>query len=384
MRTIVLVSHYYPAHRGGIEAVANTIARGLSGTHGYSVAWFASGIDAAPVEGAPANLRFSPMATWNVVEKKIGLPWPLWAISDLRRLWDAVRTASLVHVHDFIYQGSLVAIIAAMVHRKPILLTQHIGFIPYKSKLLSGILSAINRTLGSWSMRRATQVVFVSEAVKEYFSSFITWERRPASIANGIDCEVFKPALAKRRAELRAQVGIEEGPRVFIFVGRFTEKKGLPVVKWLVGALQNVQWIVVGHGAERPEEWGFQNLRVFRGLSSRDLVPLYQIADLLVLPSRGEGFPLVVQEAMACGTPAIVSAETAGGAPAALEVLLQEPVEGAGDYERWRVRLLSLLEDPRELAGMREPAAGFARREWGVDDCIARYDQIIDEIAGRD
>ena len=58
-------------------------------------------------------------------------------------------------------------------------------------------------------------------------------------------------------------------------------------------------------------------MSVHRNLSQAELPPLYQAADLLVLPSVGEGFPLVVQEAMACGTPALVGDETAAGCPEA-------------------------------------------------------------------
>ncbi|MFX8373784.1 glycosyltransferase, partial [Acinetobacter baumannii] len=66
-----------------------------------------------------------------------------------------------------------------------------------------------------------------------------------------------------------------------------------------------------------PGAWGLPNVHVFSQLQGATLVPLYQASDAFLLPSIGEGLPLVMQEALACGLPVICGSETADADPAA-------------------------------------------------------------------
>jgi hypothetical protein len=102
---IVLVTHFYPAHGGGVENVAAQLAARMAAA-GAEVTWCASDTDAAP---ALPGVRCEPMATFNGVERISGFPYPLWGPRSLMRLARAVRSADAVHVHDCIYAGSLAA-----------------------------------------------------------------------------------------------------------------------------------------------------------------------------------------------------------------------------------------------------------------------------------
>ncbi|HEX6241498.1 MAG TPA: glycosyltransferase, partial [Polyangiales bacterium] len=187
----------------------------------------------------------------------------------------------------------------------------------------------------------------------------------------------FVPVEPARREALRAALGVEKHQPLLLFVGRFVEKKGLHLLRQLAQRLPQARWIFAGWGPLDPADWGLANVSVPGKLAREALIPLYQAADLLVLPSVGEGFPLVVQEAMACGTPALVTDETAGASPAAADLLLHEPLRSDDDAQRWSARLQALLASPGALAELRPRVAAFARRHWSWASCAERYAGIL-------
>jgi len=166
------------------------------------------------------------------------------------------------------------------------------------------------------------------------------------------------------------------GGALLLFVGRFVEKKGLPLLRQLAQRMPEATWVFAGWGPLDPERWGLPNVKVVRGRSGGELAALYQAADLLVLPSTGEGFPLVVQESMACGTPALIGTDTAAGCPDAAAVLLDEAVPGADAAQRWEQRIRGLLGS-QALAALRPAVAAYAAKNWSWEQCAARYAELL-------
>jgi glycosyltransferase involved in cell wall biosynthesis len=379
---VVLVTHYYPAHRGGVERIAGQLADRLARAQVAIFDWHASDCDAPPPP--EPGLSASPARSWNAAERRLGFPYPLWSPAALRRLARACRDADIVHLHDCLYFPHVVAFLAARLARRPVLVTQHIGHVPYRNALLRVVHRAANRTLGAWVLGGADQVVFESDTVREYFSGFVRFRRPPLVVQNGVDTDIFRPATPGKRRELRTRFGIPPERSLLLFLGRFVEKKGLTVLHELAPRFEHAHWLFAGWGPLDPKAWGFSNVSVVERPGIEQLGALYQAADLLVLPSVGEGFPLSVQEAMACGTPALVGADTAAGCPEAGELLLREAVGDAETAVRWETRIRELIGPPSRLESMRAQVASFAREHWSWERCAESYARALKACTRRD
>jgi phosphatidyl-myo-inositol dimannoside synthase len=370
MTRALLVTHYFPDHRSGIELVAGHLAGRLA-RRGVRVTWAAS--DTTPWTGTD-GIRCLPMRAWNGTEARLGVPYPVWSLGSLRRLAAAVRATDVVHLHDALYFGNAIAFRMARRHRKPVVVTQHIGAIPYKNPALRGLMWAANRTVARHVLGGADRLVFIAPRVRDYFRQFVRFRADPLFVPNGVDTDRFRPP-ADRTAGRTALRWPADRP-VLLFVGRFVEKKGLAVLREVAASLPGSEFVFAGRGPIDPAQWGLRNVRVAGSLRADELVPLYQTADLVVLPSVGEGFPLVVQEAMACGTPALISDETAAGYPGAVEwavVAKPEPVAVTAAIKK-------ALSDPAALARRREEVATLARSMWDWDQCAAAYAKIFREL----
>lgn len=370
---IVCVTHFFPTRKGGIESVALEINRRLA-ADGILIEWFAS---AGPgtLETIP-GLQYQPVKAIDFVERMAGIPLPLWVSKDISVLYTAIRDCNAVHVHDFIYPGSLLALMFSWRWRKPVILTQHIGHIPYRNRALAALLSTINHTVGRWALRAASRVVFISNSVETYFRSFVPFRTPPLYLANGVNLDIYCPSGLPERLAIRRDLGLGQDDPICLFVGRFVEKKGLQLLEELVRQFPNVKWLFAGEGPLRPDRWQAPNVRVLEGWRRERLANLYRAADLLILPSRGEGFPLVVQEAFACGTPVLISDEAAAGCERARDLLFECSIAGEGLVDRWTSHLKTLLAHTAQLEDRRVAVAAFARSEWSWDRSVAAYKRL--------
>lgn len=370
--SVLQVSAFFPAHGGGIEVVAGQLATRLAAA-GVKVTWMAGG----PVAEWPSGpdlpgVRVIAARQADPLERRIGLPAPIWGPASLTRLWRATGEAEVVHIHDYLYLPTLAAAAAAAARGRPLVITQHIGEIPLRSPAARRLLDGLNRTLGALVLSGSEQAVFVGAPVRATFARFTRFRRPPELVPNGVDHQVYRPDPAR--------VPLDGRDVRLLFVGRLVEKKGVHHLR-ASATLPGASWTFIGGGPLSPAAWGVDGLQVLGRLPPPAIVPHYQAADLLVLPSTGEGFPLVLQEALACGTPVLVSAEVAEAFPAT-DPRCVFPVELRGPDPAGALReaLAALVADRDRLVAAREPALALSR-QWSWEACVAAYRRIYAQVA---
>jgi glycosyltransferase involved in cell wall biosynthesis len=134
----------------------------------------------------------------------------------------------------------------------------------------------------------------------------------------GVDLERFKPASPELRANARAGLDLPPNVPVAGIVGRLDPSKGqadfLAAAARVRSRLPASRFLVVGpsdrHGREAYEAQaaalGLSGAVTFAGMRT-DMPAIYAAMDLVCLPSRREGLPVVLLEAAAMGLPAVAS-----------------------------------------------------------------------------
>lgn len=375
---ILVVTHYFREHGGGIERVAAELSARFARA-GHEVVWAATDQAGAGASRSEGVERLALHAA-NITERSIGLPYPVLSPAAARTLFRAVRKADVVHAHDGLYTTTVVAAAGARRYDRPLVVTQHVGHVPYRHPLPRYAMAAANRSVARGVLSRAERVVFISRQVEQYFATFIAFHRESQFVPNGVDLEAFRPTPPGARATRRRSRGWSADRPVALFVGRFVEKKGVDVIQALARRLPDVRWVLAGEGVANAADWGLANVEPVGAVNRRQLADLYADADFLVLPSMGEGFPLVIQEAIACGTPVLISDDCAAGYPPVREVA----AVGAPTADVFERLVREAVQATQSDAGAeRHDLRAFAEQHWNWESCAAAYTNLFADITRR-
>lgn len=295
----------------------------------------------------------------------------------LGRLTRFLRRKRFDVVQTWVFAANTYGRVAARRARVPVVVTAEMAVDLWKTR---GHL-AIDRALAPWCDR----LVGNSQAVVEFYRRAGVPEGKLGLIYSGIPLDE-PPAVD--RAEVRAAFGWPADARVALFAGRLMPQKGVDVLVAALDLLQHVRpglrTLIAGDGPlqseleETAHAFGLDG--AVRFLGHRDDVPrLLAASDLLVLPSRYEGLPNVVLEAMAYRKPVVATA-----APGTTEVVvdgatgLLVPVDDANALAR---SIRAVADDPGLAARLGAGGRARVEAEFTADAMVARFAALYESLA---
>lgn len=217
--------------------------------------------------------------------------------------------------------------------------------------------------------------VVISEAARQRLRQAGVDEGRIRLIRNGVDLESFQPA--GRRTW--------NGAGRIVFAGRLDAVKRPLLLADIARVLLkrhtgDFRFIIAGDGEEEPalrgrlKDAGIAHLFDLMGYVP-DLAPVFATADLVVIPSRSEGIPLVLLQALASGKPVVAS--NVGAIGEVLDESCGFLVDvKKGEAEEFAERIQILLEDP----GLRETMGMNGRRKVEADYDRAQSQRMYREL----
>jgi glycosyltransferase involved in cell wall biosynthesis len=284
--------------------------------------------------------------------------------------------------------GNVAAFLWARREAKPVVVVQHthIEILPYRNPILRLVIKAANGLVGRYILRNASQVVFISKTTEKYWKSKIQFRQPPEIIFNGVDTTIYHPASLEERERIRTELRWPAERPVLLFVGRFIEKKGLEIVRRLAIAHPKAIFVLAGWGPINPQSWELPNVQVESNRSGASLASLYQAADLLLLPSLGEGFPLVIQEAMACGLAVMCTDQTATADPSLNHLVVTAPVldgDPGGTTTQWSSKLTEAIDNLDALRANAGTRTEYAHRHWAWSQAAKLYGDLMVTLVDR-
>lgn len=236
------------------------------------------------------------------------------SIRGFAKLVHILRTYQPDILQTWLYHADLLGLLAGKITGIPVIIwnirSSEMDFKQYRP--LSGLVLKICTLLSSIP----DTIVINSQAGIRHHQQLGYHPKTWQIIPNGIDTTLFKPDPAAG-AQFRKKFQIADTDRLIGLVGRLDPMKDhqtfLLAAAKIQQELKQVQFICVGDGtpAYRQSLEAFANnagvTNIIWAGTQTDMPAVYNALDFLALSSKGEGFPNVVAEAMACGIPCVAT-----------------------------------------------------------------------------
>lgn len=196
----------------------------------------------------------------------------------------------------------------------------------------------------------------------------------------GINTKCFCPVTITTKNLLRKSLDFPLDKKIVLFCARVMPVKGIDILqaawKKIHRKYQDAVLVIVGGGPKKNIEEFYKlgnetdNSIIICG-EVDNLEVYYQSADMYVLPSRNEGLPTTLMQALACGLPAIVS--DIGGCRDLVKNNFNGYLVPLNNVEYFTEKILKLLKEEKKCLNLARNAVSFAQANYD-------YSNVVDEL----
>ncbi len=362
MEIAIIARSVYPLHgHGGAEKHVYHVATGLA-EQGVDVHLFcleareADAADRSELEHGNLHLHEVPY-----VDFRLGRANFIEFVALLACRWSFLDEMDAVHAH-----GVFPVAWYSFRADAPLVVTTH-GLEEYRLPHLKYPLAPFNLVDKVAARRNIDRFVALSRGNAEDIQDYLGVDaERITEIPNGVDTGFYAPADTE---ELEDEYDLQEN--VVVAVSRLVKYKGHHLLVDAVNDMDDTSLVIAGDGPFRDELEARAGPDVhFAGfVDEEDLPRYYSLGDVFCLPTFGEGMPLSILEAFACGTPVVSTA--VGSIPDVVDDAVGRVVEPR-DADALRDALTGLFADSEQLQEMGEECRRRAEEEYSWESVAER------------
>ncbi|MGI5911227.1 MAG: glycosyltransferase family 4 protein [Syntrophomonadaceae bacterium] len=285
----------------------------------------------------------------------------------------------LVHTHGV--RANLVARLAATRSGIPVVTTVH-SVLRYDYDLpLKALLAYF---LTKLTNKYSNRFIAISRAIAHDIKQMGVYQEKIVIIHNGLDVNKF--SSPRKASEVKSELGLDQDRQIITMVARLHPVKGhdyfLRAARQVIDAGFRPQFLIVGEGIYRRQieqqvsELGLNEVVKMLGYY-RSIEDIYEISDILCVPSVMEGLGLVVLEAMYFNVPVVAS--NTGGIPEIIKDQVDGLLVEPRDHHGLAQAIIKILSDP-ELATYLTTNARKKVNQFSLQNMANKVEQVYEEV----
>ena len=242
-------------------------------------------------------------------------------------------------------------------------------------------------------LRWANVLIANSRAVADSYAQYVSKDQRVEIIYNGVDIEQFRP---ERGCSSRSRFNISDDEVVIGQIVQITPNKGQDIfiraLAKIIPTHPNVRALIIGDTVIDDSKWFLEDLKqlvqelgladkvIFTGFVE-DIAEVYRCLDLVVLPSRLEGFGRTLIEGMAMAKPVVA---TNSGGPREIvvegETGLLVPY---GDSDALAAAILRIVNDPQLAKEFGANGRQRVEEQFSIEKNVRETEQVYMSLLSR-